>query len=76
MARIRKTESAARSEKRQVIWKIGLYIRLSREDGNVVSESVVNQEKILRDELPGFFEEGLYEIVDKYTDGCVIIALN
>ena len=68
MARIRKTESAARSEKRQIIWKIGLYIRLSREDGNVVSESVVNQEKILRDELPGFFEEGHYEIVDKYTD--------
>ena len=68
MARIRKTEIALRSAKRQVIWKIGLYIRLSREDGNIVSESVVNQEKILRDELPGFFEEGLYEIVDKYTD--------
>ena len=65
MARIRKSD-----ERRiqQIIWKVGKYIRLSREDGNVVSESVVNQDKILNDEIPGFFEDGLYEVVDTYID--------
>lgn len=67
MARIRKTE-AAKAIPKQIIWKIGKYIRLSREDGNMVSESVVNQDKILSDEIPGFFEAGLYEVVDTYID--------
>ena len=42
MARIRRT-SDPRANSTQAIWKIGKYIRLSRDDGNVVSESVVNQ---------------------------------
>ncbi len=67
MARIRKSE-AGKTVSRQIIWKIGKYIRLSRDDGNVVSESVVNQDKILNDEIPGFFEDGLYEVVDTYID--------
>ena len=67
MARIRKSE-AGKTMSRQIIWKIGKYIRLSRDDGNVVSESVVNQDKILNDEIPGFFEDGLYEVVDTYID--------
>ncbi|MEY8389100.1 recombinase family protein [Oscillospiraceae bacterium 38-13] len=67
MARIRKSE-ASKTASRQIIWKIGKYIRLSRDDGNVVSESVVNQDKILNDEIPGFFEDGLYEVVDTYID--------
>ena len=67
MARIRKSE-ASKTMSRQIIWKIGKYIRLSRDDGNVVSESVVNQDKILNDEIPGFFEDGLYEVVDTYID--------
>lgn len=67
MARIRKTDER-RTQPRQIIWKVGKYIRLSREDGNVVSESVVNQDKILNDEIPGFFEDGLYEVVDTYID--------
>lgn len=75
MARIRKTE-AAKAIPKQIIWKIGKYIRLSREDGNMVSESVVNQDKILSDEIPGFFEAGLYEVVDTYIDGPVKIGLN
>lgn len=34
----------------EIFWRIGLYIRLSREDENEnESESVINQEKILRD---------------------------
>ncbi len=66
MARIRKSEN--NSSKKQTLWRVGKYIRLSREDGNVVSESVVNQDKILNDEIPNFFEDGLYEVVDTYID--------
>ncbi len=52
----------------QHIWKVGKYIRLSREDGNDVSESVVNQDKILTDAMPAFFADGAYELVDTYVD--------
>lgn len=67
MARIRKSVEG-KAVKTQIVWKIGKYIRLSRDDGNIVSESVVNQDKILNDEIPGFFEDGLYEVVDTYID--------
>lgn len=67
MARIRKSDTS-RTQTRHIIWKVGKYIRLSREDGNVISESVVNQDKILNDEIPSFFEDGLYEVVDTYID--------
>lgn len=67
MARIRKSDES-RMTQTQIIWKVGKYIRLSREDGNIVSESVVNQDKIINDEIPGFFEDGLYEVVDTYID--------
>ena len=72
MARHRKQERSFEP----VFWKVGKYIRLSREDGNEVSESVANQDKILDDEIPGFFEEGFYEVVDTYIDGPVKIGLN
>ena len=50
-------------------WKIGLYIRLSREDDNEdESESVINQEKILRDFVDSYFEPGTYVIVDVFAD--------
>lgn len=75
MARIRKPEGGDPTP-RQTIWKVGKYIRLSREDGGQVSESVINQDKILSDEIPGFFEAGLYEVVDTYIDGPVKIGLN
>lgn len=67
MARIRKS-TGNKGTTKQLIWKVGKYIRLSRDDGNIVSESVVNQNKILDDEIPGFFEDGLYEVVDTYID--------
>ena len=67
MARIRKSTQQQTSGQ-QNIWRIGKYIRLSREDGNEVSESVVNQNKILDDELPHFFKTGLFEVVDTYID--------
>lgn len=67
MARIRKSE-VGKIVPKQIVWKIGKYIRLSREDGNVVSESVVNQDKILSDEIPNFFKDSLYKVVDTYID--------
>ena len=46
-------------------WRIGLYIRLSKEDENEnESESVINQEKILRDYVSSHFELG-----SKLADG-------
>ena len=63
MARIRKT-STIKTALKQIFWKIGIYVRLSREDGNIVSESVVNQCKIINDELTTFFPDEAYEIVE------------
>ena len=74
MARIRKTDER-RAQSQQKIWKIGKYIRLSREDGHEVSESVVNQDKILTDEIPAFFPDGLYEVVETYIDDTAILGL-
>jgi len=51
----------------QVVWRLAEYYRLSREDGNAESESVVNQKKILSDYLEHSFV-GEYEIVDSYVD--------
>ena len=67
MARIRRSCGQSAGTKRP-LWLVGKYIRLSREDGGEISESVVNQDQILSDELPHFFEEGLYEVVDTYID--------
>lgn len=39
-------------------WRVGLYIRLSREDGNDESLSVANQRKILLDHLASDFGDG------------------
>ncbi len=75
MGRIRKrTEPGMPPEK--AFWRIGKYIRLSRDDGNDVSESVIHQDQILEDEIPRFFEAGAYEVVDTYIDGPVKIGLN
>ena len=67
MPRIRK-DKAPRGYA-EPFWKIGLYIRLSREDDNEnESESVINQEKILRDFVDSYFEPGTYAIVDVFAD--------
>jgi len=58
-------------------WKIGLYIRLSKEDQKEAekedtnereSESVINQEKILRDFVDEYFDPGTSVIVDVFID--------
>ncbi len=73
MARIRKPDTGTAAS-RQTAWKIGKYIRLSRDDGTAVSESVVNQDKILNDELPAFFQDSPYEVVDTYIDDGIILG--
>ena len=70
MARIRnaKKGSEALGKKADAqIWRIAVYIRLSREDGNDESESVVNQKKILTEYLEKHFEDQ-YVVVDYYMD--------
>lgn len=70
MARIKKTLSAKGkngSASSSSGWKVALYIRLSREDGNIESESVINQKKILQIYMDKEFE-GEYSIVDFYVD--------
>ena len=67
MPRIRKDKTAQHAA--EPFWKIGLYIRLSREDENEdKSESIINQEKILRDFVDSYFETGTYRIVDVFAD--------
>lgn len=48
-------------------WRIGKYIRLSREDGNEESESIANQRAILDERIPDYFD-GDYEVVGEYID--------
>jgi len=50
-----------------LFWNIAVYIRLSREDGNEESESVVNQKKILMEFVEQYFD-GQYVVVDFYVD--------
>lgn len=68
MARIRTSLEISKNVKnRRVVWRIALYIRLSREDGNDESLSVTNQRKILTDFLEHEFV-GEYTLVDFYVD--------
>ena len=51
----------------QIIWRIAVYIRLSREDSGEESGSVTNQKKILTEYLKQYFS-GKYVIVDFYIE--------
>ena len=50
-----------------MLWNIAVYTRLSREDGNTESESVVNQKKILMEFVEQYFDSQ-YAIIDFYVD--------
>lgn len=65
MARIRR--NSLQEDKIINVWKIGKYIRLSRDDGSNESESIVNQRKILDEQIPKYFDSDYY-IVDEYID--------
>ena len=58
---------SANAHETQIVWNLAVYIRLSREDGNEESESVINQKKILTEFLEKSFE-GEFIIVDFYVD--------
>ena len=67
MARIRRNNMEKDSSSKSKIWKVGKYIRLSRDDGNSESESVTNQRKILDEQIFNYFDND-YDVVDEYID--------
>lgn len=67
MARIRK-KSAEPPSTPKAGWRIGAYIRLSREDGAEESLSVVNQRKILEESIARLFDGEAYTVVDYFID--------
>ena len=74
MARVRKTLDNLK--KSVTLWKIAIYIRLSREDGNDESYSVKNQRQRLMAYLETLMLEEEAELVDFYVDAADIIGLN
>ena len=52
------------------VWRIAIYIRLSKEDARCLdeSESVTNQRQIIEDHIAGFNDGDEYIIVDEYVD--------
>ncbi len=64
MARIRKSLQSSKTQE----WKVALYIRLSKEDGNDESLSVGNQRKILTDYLEKNWTGEPYSLHDTYVD--------
>lgn len=67
----RKSRVVVENEKQTLmIWKIGIYIRLSKEDARSFdeSESVANQRKIIEEHIAGFQDGGQYIIVGEYVD--------
>jgi hypothetical protein len=69
MSRHRNSTSNEQPEEttQKLLWKIAIYIRLSKEDGNDESNSVVNQRKIANEHLRTKFD-GDYIVVDEYID--------
>ena len=68
MARIRKSaKGCIQGKDSHPGWRIAVYIRLSREDGNDESLSVTNQKKIINEYLESFFEEE-FTLVAHYVD--------
>lgn len=65
MGRVRKNLNEAAN--RLHVWKIAIYIRLSREDGQDESRSVSEQRKIIKEYVEQSFTEE-YVIVDFYVD--------
>jgi len=65
MPRIRKQEVSYVGKAK--VWKIGVYVRLSKDDGNDESLSVTNQKKINVEYLENFFEDE-HIVVDFYVD--------
>lgn len=71
MARVRKRDDTKHQQfenPTEIIWKIAIYVRLSKEDEKEsLSESIINQKKILIEYLETKFVEP-YTLVDCYVD--------
>lgn len=69
MARIRKSAAPIETvEKKQTLWRIAAYVRLSRDDGGDESLSVANQRKIILEFIEDKFDDEEYKLVDFYVD--------
>ena len=67
----RKSRAIVETVKSQIrVWRIAIYIRLSKEDARCLdeSESVTNQRAIIEDHIAGFHDGDEYMIVDEYVD--------
>ncbi len=45
-------------------FKVGIYIRLSRDDGNIESDSIISQKSLLNQ----YVKENNYNVIDEYVD--------
>ena len=45
-------------------FKVGIYIRLSSDDGNIESDSIINQRSLLNQ----YIKENNYNLIDEYVD--------
>lgn len=50
---------------KQLIYNVGMYLRLSKEDGDTESESITNQRKIIKEYVDKFDNMNLY---NEYID--------
>ena len=67
----RKSRAIVETVKSRIrVWRIAIYIRLSKEDARCLdeSESVTNQRAIIEDHIAGFNDSDAYIIVDEYVD--------
>lgn len=67
MPRRRRDKLEKPTDPATIVWRVAIYVRLSREDGNDESLSIVNQKKIIHEFLETSFE-GKYCVVDTYVD--------
>ncbi|MCI9263654.1 MAG: recombinase family protein [Oscillospiraceae bacterium] len=69
MARIRRSSLPIQlNGKKYIIWRIAVYIRLSKDDGNDESMSITNQRKIILEFIEDKFGDEDYVLVDFYID--------
>lgn len=69
MARIRRTPTPTTPDgRKRILWRVGAYIRLSKDDGNDESLSITNQRKIILEFLEEKFAEEEFSFVDFYID--------
>ena len=67
MTDIQQTSISCPDSSAPKIWRIGKYIRLSRDDGNSESESITNQRKILDEQIAACFGGSCF-VTDEYID--------